>query len=67
MTLAILLLHGDDPKMEFVYFVASVLLAVTPVAIFGTIGYLVWRGILRERKPAEQAQQTRNAEPGTRN
>ena len=51
MTLATLLLvHGDDPRMEFVYFVASVLLALTPVVVFGTIGVWVARKYLRERK-----------------
>ena len=53
------LLHGDDPTMELVYFWAAVLLALTPVIIFGTIGVLVVKKILREQRG------TRNAERGT--
>ena len=45
-----LLLHGDDPGMELVYFWAAVLLALTPVLIFGTIGALVLRKIWKERR-----------------
>lgn len=52
MTLAALplLVHGDDPWIAFLYFVASVLLVLTPVVVFVTIGYLAWRGSNRERK-----------------
>jgi len=67
VTLAtLLLLHGDTPKMEFLYFVASVLLAVTPLAIFGTIGVLVLRNIWKERRDDKAAEQRsmRNAEMG---
>jgi len=50
MTLAtLLLLHGDDPRMQFVYFVASILLALTPVIVLGTIGVLVVRKIWKDR------------------
>ena len=65
MTLAtLLLLHGDDAKMELLYFVASVLLALTPLAIFGTIGVLVVRKIWKERRDDKAAEQRamRNAE-----
>jgi hypothetical protein len=54
------LLHGDDPKMDLLYFWAAVLLALTPVLIFGTIGVLVLKKIWKERR------ETRNAEVGTR-
>jgi len=66
VTLAtLLLLHGDTPKMEFLYFVASVLLAVTPLAIFGTIGVLVLRKIWREHhRGTDQGDRVRNAEMG---
>ena len=51
MTLAALLLvHGDDPGMELLYFWAAVLLALTPVLIFGTIGALVLKKIWKERR-----------------
>jgi hypothetical protein len=58
-----LLLHGDDPGMELVYFWAAVLLALTPVLIFGTIGALVLRKIWKERREDK----VRNAEFGMRN
>jgi hypothetical protein len=60
MTLAaLLLLHGgDDPRMELLYFWAAVILALTPVLIFGTIGVLVVKRMWKERG-------TRNAERGT--
>ena len=44
------LLHGDNPAMDLVYFWAAVLLALTPVLIFGTIGVLVVRKMWRERR-----------------
>lgn len=53
------LLHGDDPAMELAYFWAAVLLALTPVLIFGTIGVLVVRKAWREERA------TRKAEGGT--
>jgi hypothetical protein len=59
-----LLLHGDDPGMELVYFWAAVLLALTPVLIFGTIGALVLRQIWKERRETQEVG-TRNAERGT--
>ena len=51
MTLPTLLLfvHGDDPRMELLYFWAAVLLALTPVLIFGGIGVWLGRKIWRER------------------
>jgi hypothetical protein len=57
------LLHGDDSAMELVYFWAAVLLALTPVLIFGTIGALVLRKIWKERRE----EKVRNAEFGMRN
>ena len=44
------LLHGDDAAMELAYFWAAVLLALTPVIIFGTIGVWVVRKIWKERR-----------------
>ncbi len=55
----LVLLHGDDSALELVYFWAAVLLALTPVIIFGTIGVLVVKKILREQRG------NRNAERGT--
>ncbi len=61
MTLAtlLLLLHGDDPRMELLYFWAAVILALTPILIFG--GIAVWIG----RKIWQEQRGTRNAEGGT--
>lgn len=54
MTFAALLvlLHGDDPQMDLVYFWAGVLLALTPVVIFGTIGVLVVREMVHRSRAA---------------
>ena len=51
MTLAalLLLLHGDDPQMELLYFWAAVILALTPVLIFGGLGVWIARKIWKER------------------
>ena len=46
----LLLVHGDDPGMELLYFWAAVLLALTPLLIFGTIGALVLKKIWKERR-----------------
>jgi hypothetical protein len=61
MTLAALvaLLHGDDPAMDLVYFWAAVLIALTPVLIFGGLGVWIVRMFWREQRGA------RNAERGT--
>jgi hypothetical protein len=56
------LLHGDDPKMDLLYFWAAVLLALTPVLIFGTIGVLVLKKIWKERREANAERGMRNAE-----
>ncbi|HYL56577.1 MAG TPA: hypothetical protein VEU73_13480 [Gemmatimonadales bacterium] len=45
----LVLLHGDDPKLDLVYFWAAVLLALTPVLIFGGLGVWVARKIWKER------------------
>ena len=53
MTLAALLLaHGDDARLDLVYFWAAVLIALTPVVIFGTIGVLVLKKIWKDRRKA---------------
>ncbi|HVH08752.1 MAG TPA: hypothetical protein VM736_03060 [Gemmatimonadales bacterium] len=55
MTLAALLAlqHGaDDSQMELLYFWAAVLLALTPVLIFGGIGVVILRSIWKERRSA---------------
>lgn len=47
-------LHGDDPKMDLLYFWAAVLLALTPVIIFGGLGVWVARKIWKERREREE-------------
>ena len=61
MTLAALLLQhgGDDQRMELVYFWAAVMLALTPVLIFGGLGVWIVRKFWQEQRGA------RNAERGT--
>ena len=61
MTLAtLLLLHGgDDPQMELLYFCAAVMLALTPVLIFGGLGVWIVRKFWQEQRGA------RNPERGT--
>jgi hypothetical protein len=44
--------HGDSARLELVYFWAAVLLALTPVLVFGGIGALVLRKIWRDRRAA---------------
>ncbi len=65
MTLVtLLLLHGgDDPQMELLYFWAAVILALTPVLIFGGLGVWIVRQMIKERRE----EQMRNEEFGMRN
>jgi hypothetical protein len=51
--------HADDTGMQLLYFWAAVLLALTPMLIFGGIGVWVARMIWKEHRGA------RNAERGT--
>jgi len=48
--------HGD---LDLVYFWAAILIALAPVLIFGSIGWLVVRKAWKEQR------ETRNAERGT--
>ncbi len=50
IAILLVLLHGDDPKMDLLYFWAAVLLALTPVLIFGGLGVWVVRKIWKERR-----------------
>lgn len=47
------LAHGDDARLDLVYFWAAVLIAITPVLIFGTIGAWVLRAIWRAHHAPE--------------
>lgn len=61
----LLLLHGSDSKLDLLYFWAAVLLALTPVLIFGGIGVWLARKMWRERREARLEVGTRNAERET--
>ena len=63
MLSALLLIHGDDVRMENVYFWSAVLIALTPILVFGGVGVWLFRKYWRERHTNE----TPNAEAGTRN
>jgi len=58
------LIHPDDTGMQLLYFWAAVLLALTPILIFGTIGVWVARMIWKERHVTEEVG-TGNSERGT--
>ena len=60
----LVMLHGDDPRMDLLYFWAAVLLALTPMLIFGGIGVWVARMMIKERHVTEEVG-TRNSEGGT--
>ncbi|TLY53722.1 MAG: hypothetical protein E6K55_07510 [Gemmatimonadetes bacterium] len=62
MPALLVLLHGDDPRMDLLYFWAAVLLALTPVVIFGGIGIWLARKIWKERKETSAERGVRNAE-----
>jgi hypothetical protein len=52
MLAGLVLLHGSDARMEWVYFLASILTILLPTAIFGTLTYLLVRAYWRERRAA---------------
>jgi lauroyl/myristoyl acyltransferase len=56
------LIHPDDTGMQLLYFWAAVLLALTPILIFGTIGVWVARMIWKERREANAERGMGNAE-----
>lgn len=60
LPLAVLLLlqHGDDPRMEHVYFWSAILIVVLPLLVFGGIGAWLWRMYRADRD-------ARRAEGGT--
>jgi formate hydrogenlyase subunit 3/multisubunit Na+/H+ antiporter MnhD subunit len=64
MTLAtlVLVLHGDNPRLELLYFWAAVMLALTPILIFGGIGVWVVRKMWKEREEESAERGVRSAE-----
>jgi len=53
MLFALLHLHGDDVRMENVYFWSAVLIALTPIIVFGGVGVWLFRKYWRERHTRE--------------
>lgn len=58
----LLLVHGDDVRMENIYFWSAVLIALTPIIVFGGVGVWLFRKYWRERAAQRE---TENAERGT--
>ena len=55
MTLAVVQMVMDNPKLDLLYFISGVLLALLPTSVLGMIGYFVVRDWYRNhyvRKPA---------------
>jgi hypothetical protein len=50
MMLALALLHGSDPRMELVYFLASVLTVLLPCSVFIYMGYRLYRTYRAEKQ-----------------
>jgi hypothetical protein len=59
---ALLAVQHDSTRMEDVYFWSALLIALTPIVIFGALGVWVGRKWWRERRTQRG---TRNAERGT--
>lgn len=57
MILAALLLHGDDPHMELIYFFSALLLALLPIGAFAGMCVWVVKQYRTERTAERQAQQ----------
>ena len=53
---ALLLLHGDDPHMELIYFFSALLLALLPMSAFAGMCVWVFRKY-REERAAEAREQ----------
>ena len=51
---------GPSDSLEHAYFWVAIMIAITPIIVFGTIGYLVTRGYFRAQREA------RGAAPGGR-
>jgi len=58
MILAALLLHGDDPHMELIYFFSALLLALLPMGAFA--GMCVWVFRKYRQEQAEDKAQPRS-------
>jgi len=61
MMLSLMLLHGSDPRMELIYFLASVLTVLLPVSVFIYMGYRLFRTFLREKRAEAAAAAVRDS------
>lgn len=53
MMLAHLALHGTDARMEWMYFLAAILIVLLPVSVFIYMAWRLFRTYLREKRQAE--------------
>ncbi|HUL50534.1 MAG TPA: hypothetical protein VLT79_11015 [Gemmatimonadales bacterium] len=47
---------GPSDSLEHAYFWVAIMIAITPVVVFGYIGYLVTRGYFRAQREARGGQ-----------
>jgi hypothetical protein len=52
--LALLLLHGTDARMEWMYFLAAILIVVLPVSVFIYMAWRLFKTYLREKRETER-------------
>jgi hypothetical protein len=48
----LVLLHGGDDRMDLIYFWSAILIVLLPIAIFGTIGYLLVKAYRKRERRA---------------
>ena len=61
---ALSLVHGNDERMDLLYFLASLLIIVLPVTVFITMAWLLTRQYFRDRRAAAAAAAAEKAAPG---
>ena len=44
--------------IDLIYFWSAILIVLLPIAIFVTIGYLLWKGYRKERRAGEAARKS---------
>lgn len=55
--------HGGDERMEWLYFLASILTILLPIGVFTTMAWLLARQYFRERRAAAAAAKAAGAPP----
>lgn len=51
---SLVLLHGEG-RMDLIYFWSSILIVLLPLAVFGTLAYLVVKGSRRAQRAGDEA------------